>query len=718
MTGTFGDIVLALSASPEMSIVVKATLTLALGLLGVRIAYTARASRRYLVLAATFGVLLLLPLAALVAPPVGIAIRSVPAAAARVETPGPGIGAPRPAATAPVNALVTTTESASTERPTWTMPSIPSVLRTVWMIGVVLFLLPVGITLWRLRAIRRTALTWVEGDAMARVLAAETRVRRTVRVLRHERVAAPMTTGLLAPVILVPADASGWPREALERALVHELEHVRRADWPAHLLARTVCAIYWFHPLVWRAWRLFHLDADRACDDAVLARGEGRAFAEQLVTLAQRVSRERTSPILAMAGRGDLSRRVMAVLDPQQDRGRAGARWAALVMVLALASVIVVSPLTAVESANAIVTADDRWLGVEPPAMQTPEPAAAVRAPRPAAGAQATSVAVTADRFETVSIRQSTAAVSDLERNLSPGGNIPSPAGDSFIADRVSLERLVLWAYGIGGNRPGVFSAQFARPWATIEGVPAWGERFDVRAKAPVAVPEPPEGTLGPMHGMVQNLLADRFKLFAHWEPRARSVYVLTRASGAPGPQLRQSTLDCADRLAVSDFRARLQGATAQWPGGLVCSSNAYPGREGTDTRFVIRASAPGKLVAPDEIPGTYHIRLGQAPLATLVRFLESSLGGQVVDRTGLSGNFDLELRYTRYSPDLAAPASSTGVLLLRPLAETPVRPDWPVLADALRDQLGIELAVETAEGEALVIDRAEPPAEDWRSMR
>jgi hypothetical protein len=53
-------------------------------------------------------------------------------------------------------------------------------------------------------------------------------------------------------------------------------------------VARVVCAAYWFHPLIWIAWRRLALEVERACDDAVLGRSEAAAYAGQLVGLAER----------------------------------------------------------------------------------------------------------------------------------------------------------------------------------------------------------------------------------------------------------------------------------------------------------------------------------------------------------------------------------------------------------------------------------------------
>ena len=87
-------------------------------------------------------------------------------------------------------------------------------------------------------------------------------------------------------MIVFPLDARTWPDADLRRALIHELEHVRRGDWVTMCLARTVCAVYWFHPLVWIANRQLGLNAERACDDAVLQDFQAFGYADQLVALA------------------------------------------------------------------------------------------------------------------------------------------------------------------------------------------------------------------------------------------------------------------------------------------------------------------------------------------------------------------------------------------------------------------------------------------------
>ena len=161
------------------------------------------------------------------------------------------------------------TEAPSVSR--WSWPSAGTLLLAGWFAGALLFLLRMIVGLRQVHSLRRFGLPWREGQIMVDRLALDTGVRRRVEVLVHESLPAPVTCGVVQPAIVLPLDARNWAASDLNRALVHELEHVRRADWVSHCVARVVRAAYWFHPLVWIAWRQLSLEAERACDDAVLS---------------------------------------------------------------------------------------------------------------------------------------------------------------------------------------------------------------------------------------------------------------------------------------------------------------------------------------------------------------------------------------------------------------------------------------------------------------
>jgi len=228
------------------------------------------------------------------------------------------------------------------------VPSWRTAVGFIWIAGALTFLLPLAVNLWWLRRLRRNGLPWPELQRRTALLAAECGVRHRVEVLLHEETPTPLMCGLWSPTIVLPCDARDWNDGELRCAVVHELEHVRRGDWAMQLMARTICALYWFHPLVWVAWRRLCLEAERACDDAVIQNEERTEYAEQLVSLARRISKAHAQPALGMANRSDLSRRIHAVLDGRQHRGRAGILAVASTLAVAGIIVFAIAPLHAV----------------------------------------------------------------------------------------------------------------------------------------------------------------------------------------------------------------------------------------------------------------------------------------------------------------------------------------------------------------------------------
>ncbi|HEU4390286.1 MAG TPA: M56 family metallopeptidase, partial [Blastocatellia bacterium] len=229
----------------------------------------------------------------------------------------------------------------------WT-PSLISIVRLLWIAGAILLLAHLGSDLRRLYRIRRDGLPWTERRGLMQTLSAECGVGRSVEMLLHESILTPLTYGIWRPAIMLPSEAREWSEADLRRALVHELEHVRRNDWVIQLAARATCALYWFHPLVWISLRSLSLQAERACDDAVVRGAERTEYAEQLVLLARRLSRAHGHPALGMANRSDLSTRVSALLDGSQRRGRAGLLAAASALSIASLVVILIAPVRAV----------------------------------------------------------------------------------------------------------------------------------------------------------------------------------------------------------------------------------------------------------------------------------------------------------------------------------------------------------------------------------
>ena len=344
MRSVITDFILMLSSSVGLSILVKATAILLLGLVVGALATGLRASWRHLVFATTFAAVLALPFVALSVPELPIEF----AAAATTD------GEPQMHSTvAPVltsrlvePGTVSSTVTSSSTTGAWSLPSLGSVVFLVCIGGAVVLLLLLMVDLLRVRHTRRHGLPSARLREMVEQLTGDRPTR--VDIMLHEKIGAPVTFGFFRPAIMLPADAEDWTEPDLRRALIHELEHIRRGDWATQLAARAACAFYWFHPFVWIVWRKLCLEAERACDDAVVQTAESIEYAEQLVSLSRQLSGARNQPMLGMAKRSDLARRISSVLDVTRRRGRASLAAAAFAVFIGLTVVIAVGPLRAV----------------------------------------------------------------------------------------------------------------------------------------------------------------------------------------------------------------------------------------------------------------------------------------------------------------------------------------------------------------------------------
>jgi len=171
----------------------------------------------------------------------------------------------------------------------------------------------------------------------------------------------PFACGLATPTIVLPAECEQWSQERRLAVLLHELAHVRRRDLMGHTLGRLVCAVYWFHPLVWTAARQLRAESERACDDLALACGtRATDYAEHLLDIVTSVRREGTPMVaLAMARRKEFEGRMLAILDPELRHSTPSRRQSAtLIGTLAVISIAVGAAVPAPASARPAVAQD------------------------------------------------------------------------------------------------------------------------------------------------------------------------------------------------------------------------------------------------------------------------------------------------------------------------------------------------------------------------
>ena len=224
---------------------------------------------------------------------------------------------------------------------------------------------------------------------------------------------------------------------------------------------------------------------------------------------------------------------------------------------------------------------------------------------------------------------------------------------DGFSTTNIPLDFLVSHAYGISRD--------------LISGGPNWivSSRYDVEAKVAGAdVAEWQRLDPSQRNSMLQPLLADRFKLKVHKETKLRPIYELVIAKN--GPKLKE----------------------------------AKPGDTGT--KGTNRVSRPGMtLIAP---------RQG-IPIAMLADRLSEILHRTIVDKTGLTGKYDITLEWASEDGPAPMPPGPGGDQ--RRTDSAPPPDTGPSIFTAIQEQLGLKLQSTKGPVETLVIDHVEQLSEN-----
>jgi uncharacterized protein (TIGR03435 family) len=213
-------------------------------------------------------------------------------------------------------------------------------------------------------------------------------------------------------------------------------------------------------------------------------------------------------------------------------------------------------------------------------------------------------------------------------------------------------------------------------------GLPDWAtsERYDITAKAASAEVSGPDRLV-----MLQALLVDRFKLRIRTETREMSVYSLTfaREDKQLGPNITPSSINCL---------ARSRSGQQQPP-----PPPAKPGEQP-----VLECS-----VSLGMSPAGSFLRAGGISFPDLVRLISQNMGRPVVDKTGLTGAYNVEMKFISEAPGLP------GLPLPRPPAATNPNDNVPAMSTAVREQLGFRLEPTRAPVLVHVVDGVERPEED-----
>jgi uncharacterized protein (TIGR03435 family) len=246
-------------------------------------------------------------------------------------------------------------------------------------------------------------------------------------------------------------------------------------------------------------------------------------------------------------------------------------------------------------------------------------------------------------RFEAASVKRNTSGSENGARNLGAGGRL--------VFTNMTLDRVIAAAYEIEQHQ--------------LLSAPRWTstERFDIIATAGTAAPLPQ------LYAMLRTLLAERFRLTVHTEERVVPSYVLSRAraDGRLGSALKPATANCG-------------------PTG--------------------RGSGPAPSAGCSAWMGPGTVGFAGQPIANLARALGMMLQQPVVDRTGLEGGYDIDLKFSSENlPGIpTGPPGGPGAA---------VDPNTPTIFAALQEQLGLRLEAQRAPIQVVIVDSVSMPTDD-----
>jgi uncharacterized protein (TIGR03435 family) len=262
--------------------------------------------------------------------------------------------------------------------------------------------------------------------------------------------------------------------------------------------------------------------------------------------------------------------------------------------------------------------------------------------------AQSTNTAPAKFEYEVASIKP------DLSDHTSSSTSNPP---DGYVATNTTVATLIQSAYGILNFQ--------------LVGGPDWinSERYVVDAKMDAETADAlqklkPEDRMLARQQMLQALLTDRVKLTTHRETRDLPVYFLVVAKN--GSKLQQAK-----------------------PGDTYADGFKGPG------------SPMGQGTSSSTTRFTSNIKSQGMPISSLLPLLGRPLGRPVLDKTGLTGNFDFTLKFA-----IARPAPDE-TLNGGPVPDS----DLPFLLEAIQQQLGLKLEPGKGPVEVIVIDHIERPS-------
>ena len=327
-----------------------------MGLLALRLLRGAAPALRHRVALATFVLLMFLPVTAFLPGIPTNAIKwprflpfAAPETSPVMETTAPPIAARLP--------VVPRSETRLTPDPAPPAPSdaappkrsflpLTALFSALWTGLTLAFLVPLTLGLWRLRRLYQAAAP-AGGRVSALAGRASLQGKIAPAAVRFSgEISVPVAFGWRRPVIVLPNAAADWEDARLYAALLHESAHIARRDFAAQCLARAVCALYAWNPIIWKLYAILRAEAETDCDARAVALGSffgmtAPDYAAHLFAIAKQAGNISVSFAPAMVRKNRphlLEERIQRILTP-----RIGVRRRRAVLILSVAALCAVT---------------------------------------------------------------------------------------------------------------------------------------------------------------------------------------------------------------------------------------------------------------------------------------------------------------------------------------------------------------------------------------
>ncbi len=247
---------------------------------------------------------------------------------------------------AATSVVTTDVAAASSSGRSW-LRSVVNGLVILWASGVIFYLVRLGWGWLQLqRILRSTAPN--ENEQLAATfeqVLREMSVRRIPELLRSNRIAGPVATGVFRPRVIIPEGIVEQVTAAeLRNILIHETAHIVRRDQIVVWLQNVAAALFWPHPLAAAVNQRLARAREEICDNYVLVSTDPCSYSRTLLSLATVIHASRPLPgtVGLFTSRWKLERRVAELLDERRNCRTGLTRYGtALVAGLAIAMAVV-----------------------------------------------------------------------------------------------------------------------------------------------------------------------------------------------------------------------------------------------------------------------------------------------------------------------------------------------------------------------------------------